>query len=189
MTGYSRRDIVPRNCRFLQGPKTDRSSVTRIKSSIDSGEDCVELLLNYRKNGSPFWNLLYVAPLRDETGKIVFFLGGQIDCSTIIHSNPDVLRILEFDSSKSTPPRNGEVATDGSPSPNGSRSHDQVRRPRGLFRHKSSHSSSIEIQQGAGMEDDMVKKIGHMGLKTQMEAFQTAYSKVRMSTCAPVFCF
>lgn len=163
--------------------------MTRIRSCIDSGEDCVELLLNYRKNGSPFWNLLYVAPLRDETGKIVFFLGGQIDCSTIIHSNPDVLRILEFDGSKSIPPRNGEVATDTPPSPNGAKSHDQIRRPRGLFRHKSSHSSLVEIQQGAGMEDDMVKKIGHMGLKTQMEAFQTAYSKVMVSFCPLNFLF
>ena len=59
ITGYSRREIY-RNCRFLQGPRTDRCAVHRIKTSIDISSETVELLLNYRKNGDPFWNLLYV---------------------------------------------------------------------------------------------------------------------------------
>ena len=61
VTGYSRTDIIPRNCRFLQGDYTDKASVRRLGSSIDTNNESVELLLNYRKDGQPFWNLLYVS--------------------------------------------------------------------------------------------------------------------------------
>lgn len=60
VTGYSRTEVVPRNCRFLQGNYTDRTATSRLKASIEAREETVELLLNYKKNGEPFWNLLYV---------------------------------------------------------------------------------------------------------------------------------
>jgi len=60
VTGYSRTDVVPRNCRFLQGNYTDKTATMRLKASIESREETVELLLNYKKSGEPFWNLLYV---------------------------------------------------------------------------------------------------------------------------------
>lgn len=60
VTGYSRTDVVPRNCRFLQGNYTDKTATRRLKESIDNREESVELLLNYKKSGEPFWNLLYV---------------------------------------------------------------------------------------------------------------------------------
>lgn len=61
VTGYSRSDIIPRNCRFLQGNHTDHTAVRRLKSCIGANKESVELLLNYRKTGEPFWNLLYVS--------------------------------------------------------------------------------------------------------------------------------
>lgn len=94
MTGYTRKDIIPRNCRFLQGDQTDSMATKRLRASIDNCEETVELLLNYRKNGDPFWNLLYVSPLLNERGEVSSFLGGQINCSTTIHSCTDVLRVL-----------------------------------------------------------------------------------------------
>ncbi|KAA6411942.1 MAG: regulator of g, partial [Lasallia pustulata] len=60
VTGYSRTDIIPRNCRFLQGSYTDNNAVKRLRAAIEANRESVELLLNYRKNGEPFWNLLYV---------------------------------------------------------------------------------------------------------------------------------
>ena len=60
VTGYSRSEVVPRNCRFLQGNYTDRNATRRLKASIEAREETVELLLNYKKSGEPFWNLLYV---------------------------------------------------------------------------------------------------------------------------------
>jgi PAS domain len=61
VTGYPRTEIIPRNCRFLQGRHTDRESVKRIMMAIDAREESVELLLNYKKNGESFWNLLYTS--------------------------------------------------------------------------------------------------------------------------------
>ena len=62
VTGYSRTDVIPRNCRFLQGKYTDQAASRRLKEAILANQESVELLLNYRKNGEPFWNLLYVGP-------------------------------------------------------------------------------------------------------------------------------
>lgn len=180
VTGYSRRDIVPRNCRFLQGGKTDRSSVTRLKKSIDNGQESVELLLNYRKDGSPFWNLLYVAPLFDEAGNIVYFLGGQIDCSTTVHGNRDVLKILGFDGGKSILQSFDDLAVKNGHSLHGLNPKDlnpkeQYRRRHSLWKPKS---KSFTIKHGAGMEGDLIDRLGQMSMESQMEAFQTAYSKV-----------
>ena len=64
VTGYTRQDIIPRNCRFLQGKYTDQSAAHRLRQAIDANQESVELLLNYRKTGEPFWNLLYVGEYR-----------------------------------------------------------------------------------------------------------------------------
>lgn len=61
VTGYSRNEIIPRNCRFLQCRKTDRTAVSRIRQAINKREESVELILNQKKNGEPFWNLLYTS--------------------------------------------------------------------------------------------------------------------------------
>lgn len=162
----------------MQGPKTDRSSVTRLKTSISNGEETVELLLNYRKDGSPFWNLLHVAPLRDKAGNIVFYLGGQVDCSTTMHGNPDVMRILGLDARKPL-----QSYHDGLTVKNGSRANspsprEQFRLHRHVF--KSSSRPPIVAKSGPGMEYDLMESMGRMTLKTQMDVFQTAYSKVSL---------
>jgi phototropin len=63
VTGYSRTEVLLQNCRFLQGPQTDRAAVRRLKHAIKEEKEIVELLLNYKKNGAPFWNLLYMGML------------------------------------------------------------------------------------------------------------------------------
>ena len=65
VTGYTRSDIIARNCRFLQGKDTNREHTQRLKFSIGSEQESIELLLNYKKNGQPFWNLVLV-------GKFIF---------------------------------------------------------------------------------------------------------------------
>ncbi|KAL8294499.1 hypothetical protein RB597_007817 [Gaeumannomyces tritici] len=94
VTGYTRTDIIPRNCRFLQGAQTDPEAVKRLSMAIHERKETVELLLNYKKNKEPFWNLLYCGPLYDEAGELAFFIGGQVNCSTTIHSSADVIRVL-----------------------------------------------------------------------------------------------
>ena len=81
---YSRDDVLGRNCRFLQGPKTNRAAVARIGAAVKSGQECCETVLNYRRDGSPFMNLLLTAPLYDNRGSVRYFIGAQIDVSGLI---------------------------------------------------------------------------------------------------------
>lgn len=81
MAGYSMEEVMGRNCRFLQGPETDLSTVAEVSEAIrDRHETNVELL-NYRKDGTTFWNALYIAPIFDENKKLVYFFASQLDVS------------------------------------------------------------------------------------------------------------
>jgi len=79
LTGYARDEILGRNCRFLQGPDTDPAALDRLRTAIREERECVVELLNYRKDGSPFWNLLSITPVRDPDGELVSFIGVQFD--------------------------------------------------------------------------------------------------------------
>lgn len=81
LTGYSLEEVLGRNCRFLQGPDTDPRSVDKIRHGIEKGEDTTVVLLNYRKDGSTFWNQFFIAALRDGEGNIVNYLGVQCKVS------------------------------------------------------------------------------------------------------------
>jgi PAS domain S-box-containing protein len=86
LTGYTREEIVGRNCRFLQGPDTDADAVARVREAIENGHDVDVDLLNYRKDGSTFWNALYMSPVRDDEGVIRFFFASQMDVSDRIEA-------------------------------------------------------------------------------------------------------
>lgn len=75
LIGYSRDDVLGRNCRFLQGPDTDKSKVEKIRKAIAEGEDVSVVMLNYKADGTPFWNQLFIAALRDTQNNIVNFIG------------------------------------------------------------------------------------------------------------------
>ena len=79
LTGYTREQVLGRNCRFLQGPGTDRAAVDLIKKGIEAGTDVSVCLLNYRADGTPFWNQFFVAALRDAEGNIVNHVGVQCE--------------------------------------------------------------------------------------------------------------
>ncbi|KAI3076637.1 hypothetical protein CBS147343_4236 [Aspergillus niger] len=83
-TQYGMDYVLGRNCRFLQGPKTNANSVRRIKEAIEAGRHHSELFLNYRRDGSPFMNLLQCAPLCDSHGRVRYFIGAQIDVSGLV---------------------------------------------------------------------------------------------------------
>ena len=63
MTGYEPAEIIGRNCRFLQGQGTDRAAVRRVREAIEQGEAVRAELLNYRKDGTPFWNSFTISPV------------------------------------------------------------------------------------------------------------------------------
>jgi PAS domain S-box-containing protein len=79
LTGYTSGEVLGRNCRFLQGPGTDPAAVDIIRKGITNGDDTSVYLLNYRKDGTPFWNQFFVAVLRDSDGNIVNFVGVQCE--------------------------------------------------------------------------------------------------------------
>lgn len=82
LTGYDRDEIIGRNCRFLQGAGTSAEEVERIGAAVKAGEDVSAELLNYRKDGTPFWNALFVSPVRDHNGAIIYFFGSQVDVTS-----------------------------------------------------------------------------------------------------------
>lgn len=76
--------ILGRNCRFLQGPWTNPLSVRRLRDAVQAGKHHQECFLNYRRDGSPFMNLLMVAPLCDSRGAVRYFIGAQVDVSGLV---------------------------------------------------------------------------------------------------------
>jgi len=78
-TGYSRKEILGRNCRFLQGPETDRATVGRIRDAVANRTSFHEEIYNYRKDGSGFWNMLFVTPMRISNRRREYFFASQLD--------------------------------------------------------------------------------------------------------------
>ncbi|KAG9685418.1 hypothetical protein KCU95_g8464, partial [Aureobasidium melanogenum] len=78
--GYS----IGRNCRFLQGPRTNPHSVRRLAEACKVPREHSEIFVNYRRDGSPFINLLMTAPLYDSKGTLRYFIGAQVDVSGLL---------------------------------------------------------------------------------------------------------
>ncbi|XP_015160862.1 protein TWIN LOV 1-like isoform X3 [Solanum tuberosum] len=79
MFGYSKYEVIGRNGRIFQGPKTNRRSVLEVREAIREERDIQISLLNYRKDGTPFWMLFHMCPVFDEKdGRVIHFLGVQV---------------------------------------------------------------------------------------------------------------
>jgi PAS domain S-box-containing protein len=81
LTGYREGDVVGRNCRFLQGPETDRATVSRLSRAVNERRVFSAEIMNYRKDGSAFWNALFISPLVDQSGRLRYFFSSQLDVS------------------------------------------------------------------------------------------------------------
>ncbi len=79
LTGYGAEEILGKNCRFLQGVGTSPSAVAELRSAITAGRGANVELLNYKKDGSPFWNQLHLSPILDEEGEVAYYFASQID--------------------------------------------------------------------------------------------------------------
>ncbi|KAK1072862.1 hypothetical protein LTR33_010142 [Friedmanniomyces endolithicus] len=81
-------------------PKTNANSVRRLAQACAAGKELTEVFVNYRRDGSPFMNLLMTAPLMDSRGNIRYFIGAQVDCSGLVKDCSDLdglLRLVERD--------------------------------------------------------------------------------------------
>ena len=83
LTGYTVKDVLGKNCRFLQGPDTEQEPVDQLRKAIKLGAECSVELLNYKKDGTPFWNRLSITPLKDDEGTVTHYVGIQSDITEL----------------------------------------------------------------------------------------------------------
>ena len=76
-TGYSPKEALGRNCRFLQGPETDPYAVDAIRRELETESEITIDILNYKKDGTTFWNRLRIRPLYGDDGNVMFYAGAQ----------------------------------------------------------------------------------------------------------------
>ena len=93
MTGYTTQDIIGRNCRFLQGAETEVATVEEIRVALRQKREITVEILNYRKNGSPFWNRLTITPIQDAAGKVTHFVGVQSDVTRRKQAEEELRRV------------------------------------------------------------------------------------------------
>jgi PAS domain S-box-containing protein len=79
MTGYDASFVIGRNCRFLQGEGTDPAAVDELRAAISEKRPTVVTLLNYRADGTPFWNQVSLSPVSDTHDRLVNFVAVQQD--------------------------------------------------------------------------------------------------------------
>ena len=95
MTGYSKEHSIGRNCRFLQGEGTDRNTVARIRQALEAEDRAEFELLNYRKDGTPFWCSLHLSPVYDEHGSLVLFVSSQRDETARVMARAETVEAYE----------------------------------------------------------------------------------------------
>ncbi|WP_340098700.1 PAS domain-containing protein [Salinibaculum salinum] len=78
MSGYTGKEVLGRNCRFLQGDETDEETVTQVRDAIDTEQPISVDIVNYRKSGQKFWNNVVIAPVRKD-GEVTHYVGFQAD--------------------------------------------------------------------------------------------------------------
>jgi PAS domain S-box-containing protein len=82
-TGYTMEEAIGRNCRFLQGEDRNQPALEELRACIREGQECRVVLRNYRRDGTRFWNELYVSPVHDDAGNLTNFVGVQNDVTEI----------------------------------------------------------------------------------------------------------
>ncbi|MCI0510109.1 PAS domain S-box-containing protein [Chromohalobacter marismortui] len=93
LTGYSADEILYRDCRFLQNGDRDQIQLDNIRQAIRSGQPCREVLRNYRKDGSMFWNELSITPVYDDEDQLTYFVGVQKDVTDLVEAMQELQRL------------------------------------------------------------------------------------------------
>ncbi|AYG45607.1 PAS sensor domain-containing protein [Pseudomonas sp. Leaf58] len=90
LTGYYADDILYQDCRFLQGKDHDQVGLETIRAAIREGRPCRQVLRNYRKDGSLFWNELSITPVHNEADELTYYIGIQRDVTAQIFAEEKV---------------------------------------------------------------------------------------------------
>ncbi|SHH66938.1 PAS domain-containing sensor histidine kinase [Winogradskyella jejuensis] len=89
LTGYSREEVLNKNCRFLQGKDKEQEALYKLRNAIKIGESCLVTLRNYKKDGTLFWNDLYITPITNRRGIITNFIGIQNDVTERVRAEEE----------------------------------------------------------------------------------------------------
>jgi diguanylate cyclase (GGDEF)-like protein/PAS domain S-box-containing protein len=93
LSGFRLDQVLGRNCRFLQGPETDTAAINRMRQAIRDGSECRETLLNYRgEQRTPWWNEVFLAPVKDENGQVLQYIGVQNDVTARVEAERALMR-------------------------------------------------------------------------------------------------
>jgi PAS domain S-box-containing protein len=95
IAGYEPAEILGRNCRFLQGEETDPDALAQIEAAIAERKEVTATLLNYRKDGQPFWNELKISPVLSEQGDLLYFVGIQTDITSRKQAEEKLIRVTQ----------------------------------------------------------------------------------------------
>ncbi len=90
LTGYSKEDVLGKNCRFLQGKETENEPVEALRKAVKKGQQTTVELLNYKKDGTAFWNRLSITPLKDKNGLTTHYVGVQSDITELRETQKDL---------------------------------------------------------------------------------------------------
>ncbi|MGY1839444.1 MULTISPECIES: diguanylate cyclase domain-containing protein [unclassified Modestobacter] len=104
MTGYTEAEVLGRNCRFLQGPDTDSSQVQPIRRRMLAGRDVHAVLLNYRRDGSSFWNEVHISALWNGD-EITHYIGSQLDVTARVDRERRTMHLAHHDELTGLPNR------------------------------------------------------------------------------------
>jgi PAS domain S-box-containing protein len=93
LTGYHRDDVLYQDCRFLQSGDRDQPSLEYIRKALREGGACREVLRNYRKDGTPFWNELSLTTVKNEADGHTYFVGVQKDVTAQVKAQQRVIQL------------------------------------------------------------------------------------------------
>ena len=93
LTGYTSEEILYQDCRFLQSGDRDQDALARIRQVVESGGSCREVLRNYRKDGTPFWNELSLSTVKNESDGQTYFVGVQKDVTVQVKAQQRVAQL------------------------------------------------------------------------------------------------
>ncbi|MBL86020.1 MAG: PAS domain-containing sensor histidine kinase [Winogradskyella sp.] len=89
LTGFTKKEILNKNCRFLQGDDRDQKEISKIRKAVKNGESCLATLRNYKKDGTIFYNDLYITPITNRRGVVTHFIGVQNDVTERVRAQEE----------------------------------------------------------------------------------------------------
>lgn len=93
MTGYSSEEVLYQDCRFLQAGDRDQPSLARIREALRNNVSCREIMRNYRKDGTPFWNELSLSTVTNADDGLTYFIGVQTDVTAQVKAQQRVVQL------------------------------------------------------------------------------------------------